>query len=74
VNALGAALPDERLLLEGALAARAQLREGDALGGAADDADRAPAVLGERLAGLEPERRADQRVVADLGVGVERQV
>ena len=39
-----------------------------------DEADLSSPVLAEGLAALEPERRAYQRVVADLGVGIERQV
>ena len=52
----------------------AQLRERNALGRASHEADRAAAVLAERLRPLEPERLADQRVVPHLGMGVERQV
>ena len=74
VHRLGPGVPHERLLPERRGAALAQLGERDALGRAPDEADAAALVLGERLGPLEPERRADQGVVAHLGVRVERQV
>ena len=70
---LGAGVPDERRAAEGVLAAVAQLGEGIP-SRVTDEADLSSPVLAEGLAALEPERRAYQRVVADLGVGIERQV
>src|SRR5215211_2426313 len=71
---LGPGIPRERLLAEGGGAARAELVERDSVRRAAHEPDAPPAALAESLSALEPERRADQSVVAHLGVGVERQV
>ena len=74
-RARGPAVPHERLLPE-----RARRSGARSSANGTPSAERptkpigAAAVLAERLGPLEPERRADQRVVADLGVGVERQV
>src|SRR5262245_28176532 len=74
VDELRAGRPGEGLLAEDRGAAVAQLVERHALRRAPDEADRATAVLAERLGPLEPERGADQRVVPDLRMCVERQV
>ena len=71
---VGPGVPYERLLTERRPAALAQLRERDALGAAAHEPQRLPVVAREALGGVEPQCAADQRVVAHLRVGVERQV
>ena len=65
----------ERLAADGRGDPRNQVSGGDRLGAAPDEADRpAPEGCERPLLGLEPERRAEQGVVADLTVGVEGEV
>ena len=74
VDLVRAGVPDEGLLAEGGRAALAQLGESDSLGRATDEADPVPLVLGKGLRLLQAELRADERVVSDLGMGIERHV
>src|SRR5215217_7127066 len=67
-------VPAERSPLGHALHPFEQLGGRDALAVAADEADGATVVHAARLRALEAERLAEQRIVAHLRVGVERQV
>src|SRR4051794_12509062 len=69
------AFEDQGLLTGGVLQAPAELAHLDGLRGATDQAHGGPLRLTERaIVGLEPQGVAEQRVVADLGMGVEGQV
>ena len=74
VHAVRAGVEDQRLAGDQLGHPPGQLGGLDALGASADDADRVAVDLAEAAVLLEAKPLTDQGVVADLGVGVERQV